>query len=376
MRDEETLKLVGQIYDAVGEPSGWIPFLDSLGSALNAHATRLRMTPRQGAGYKLIAGTGHNDSFEQQHRDYYLSVDPWTHIMAKLATAEVQDSTYVTSDREIVKTEIYNDFLRHYDTFYLLSGNIVNDNQYHTRINIHRSHAQGSYSPRDKQLLRTLLPHLQRALKLGTHFEVLSSKLSETQNALYHLTTPLILFDNHGRAVFVSQRAEVHIGNGSGLFINNGCLHARHSEDHSLLQSLINQAVSTSLGKGIGSGGAIRIRSQSGDQSLNLIVTPYPSRTASSPDLNTHICAALFIHDVNSRQAFSEGILHALYGITPAETRLAEALIHGLTPAEAAEKLGVAISTIRRQLRFLFAKTDTQRQAELLQLLSGLTDTV
>ncbi|OOZ39189.1 hypothetical protein BOW53_12445 [Solemya pervernicosa gill symbiont] len=66
-------------------------------------------------------------------------------------------------------------------------------------------------------------------------------------------------------------------------------------------------------------------------------------------------------------------MLKSIYELTPSEIRLAESIVDGLTPAEAANRFHVSVNTTRSQLRALFAKTDTQRQAELVRLLSGLT---
>ena len=59
--------------------------------------------------------------------------------------------------------------------------------------------------------------------------------------------------------------------------------------------------------------------------------------------------------------------------VTPAEARVACALVRGLSPQEAADACGVALGTVRTQLKAVFAKTRTRRQAELVRLLIGLS---
>ena len=61
--------------------------------------------------------------------------------------------------------------------------------------------------------------------------------------------------------------------------------------------------------------------------------------------------------------------LRKMFGMTPAETRLAGALLRGQTPDEIAEEHGVRIGTIRSQLAAIYAKTNTRRQGELIALL-------
>lgn len=60
------------------------------------------------------------------------------------------------------------------------------------------------------------------------------------------------------------------------------------------------------------------------------------------------------------------------FGLTPAEARLAVRLKDGLTLAEAAETLGVALNTARNQLRAIFDKLGLRRQSELVRALAQL----
>jgi DNA-binding CsgD family transcriptional regulator len=63
--------------------------------------------------------------------------------------------------------------------------------------------------------------------------------------------------------------------------------------------------------------------------------------------------------------------LRIAFGLTRAEARLACAIAEGRSPAEAAALFGRKLTTVRSQLRQVFAKTGTSRQAELVALLLG-----
>lgn len=65
--------------------------------------------------------------------------------------------------------------------------------------------------------------------------------------------------------------------------------------------------------------------------------------------------------------------LESQWGFTHAEGQLAHWLIQGLSLDEAAERIGVSKNTVRSQLRALFDKTETRRQAELVRLLLQLS---
>lgn len=62
----------------------------------------------------------------------------------------------------------------------------------------------------------------------------------------------------------------------------------------------------------------------------------------------------------------------ALYGLTPAETRLAEALLVCGSLDRAMERLKVTRNTVRAQMTAIFRKTGTTRQGELVRLLTRI----
>jgi DNA-binding CsgD family transcriptional regulator len=65
--------------------------------------------------------------------------------------------------------------------------------------------------------------------------------------------------------------------------------------------------------------------------------------------------------------------LSILYGLTPAEARLAGAIAGGASVKDYADEHGNTEGTVRAQLKSVFAKTNTHRQAELAALLASIS---
>ena len=61
-----------------------------------------------------------------------------------------------------------------------------------------------------------------------------------------------------------------------------------------------------------------------------------------------------------------------VFGLTHAEARLASALVQGLDLQEIARLHRVSVGTLRVQLKSVFGKTQTKRQAQLVALLAKL----
>lgn len=83
--------------------------------------------------------------------------------------------------------------------------------------------------------------------------------------------------------------------------------------------------------------------------------------------------SVLFLIDLEATPLPSAACLEKIFGLTHAEARLALLLVDGITLTEAAESLKLSVATLRTQLKAIFNKTHTHRQAELVVLISRLS---
>jgi len=77
--------------------------------------------------------------------------------------------------------------------------------------------------------------------------------------------------------------------------------------------------------------------------------------------------------DRENRSGPNPHTLQKMFGLTGAETNLALRLAQGDAPLEIAQSSRLSRTTIRSQLASLFAKTETNRQSELLALLARIS---
>lgn len=77
---------------------------------------------------------------------------------------------------------------------------------------------------------------------------------------------------------------------------------------------------------------------------------------------------SLFATDPEWRSSDAAEAVAQLYGLSPAETRLALALVRSLRLDEIAEEFGLSRNTVTYTLKNLFRKTETDRQADMISL--------
>ncbi|MGI9170452.1 MAG: helix-turn-helix transcriptional regulator, partial [Caulobacteraceae bacterium] len=75
------------------------------------------------------------------------------------------------------------------------------------------------------------------------------------------------------------------------------------------------------------------------------------------------------VTDLAARVSLPEQRLRELFGLSPAEARVARLLFDGNSPREAATRLGLSFFTVRGHLVRIFEKTNTGGQVELTRLI-------
>lgn len=129
----------------------------------------------------------------------------------------------------------------------------------------------------------------------------------------------------------------------------------RRSSERLPLRQFIDQAVRSNDGRAH----AFTLVSASMQQRLHIFTEPLAEGGM-----------AFFLCDPHRAVEPSEDILRELYQFTAAEAKLVCELVNGHTVEEAAERLGIKLNTARSHLKKIFAKTHTQRQGEMVRLLT------
>jgi DNA-binding CsgD family transcriptional regulator len=153
-----------------------------------------------------------------------------------------------------------------------------------------------------------------------------------------------------------------------GLMISNGKLGALHVVDATRLGAFIAAAAEQKTGAAIG---RMRIRRPDGHPPYIITVAPFGAELAAYG----RPLAMIVLADPDERSP-SERELTEFFGLSPAESRLAAALLAGKKLREVALDSGVQITTLRTQLSSVLRKTGTTRQVDLIRLLLSVPITL
>lgn len=177
----------------------------------------------------------------------------------------------------------------------------------------------------------------------------------------------VIYVDEEGKSVFVNRAARKMVAENDGLVVADDRIGLARRSDNKRLQALI--AAVLKAPKGSGPDGLMLAARPSGKRPYTISIFSPMRLPPSSPAAGDTVRVCVMVADPESEYGIPVEKLGELYGLTPAEARLALCLASGKDLRAAAEELGIAYPTARAQLASIFRKTDTSRQAELVRLL-------
>jgi DNA-binding CsgD family transcriptional regulator len=182
--------------------------------------------------------------------------------------------------------------------------------------------------------------------------------------ALDQLRAGVIIADNSGQIIEMNQAAESIVQLQDGLNIRNGRLSARRVFETVKMAKLITGATGDAkLGSAAG-----RMLVGRCEGLPPYVLTVAPLRTNMRVDDRR---LALIVVVDPQRHSPSETDLAEFFGLSPAEARLAAALLTGKTLSQIAADTSVRITTLRTQLGSILRKVGAKRQCDLIRILSS-----
>ena len=362
------LSLVGHIYDAAGNAELWPTFLERFADAVESASTQIFLYDVERHGGNLAAAARLDPEHRRRYNEYFIRVDCFgIHGQKLITSGNVATGQMMCPDSILENSEFYNDFLRRMDSFHQLGGFIYKHESVASVISTLRPKRAGPFDDGDVQLLRTLMPHLQRAIQLHQRIAGLEAKADSAAEALDRIPLGFLVIDGAGKVLLSNRRAQDILKSNDGLTLSRNGLVACRPQETNRLRGLIQGASTGGSGMGLGSGGIMTIPRPSLRRPFQILVTPLRSRA--SVLWPERASAALFLTDPESQVEPSDKMLGRLFGLTPAEARLAGSLMQGTSLEQSAEEFHLSRNTVRSQLRSVFDKTATKRQGELIRLL-------
>lgn len=269
---------------------------------------------------------------------------------------------------EILHSDYYNGFMKPRDMHALMRLTLAHHNKFLTIVSLVRPRSAGEFDTDIVEQCRILMPHLQRASDIRFQAEHAATMLSGLSDVADRSTTAVLLLERNGQVKFANRAARAMAAAGAFLLRGSQLEIADRNQD-AAFQRLVAGATGAVDGLDAPRGGVLRLARHSGEASYTVTVAPV-RRDASWA--GNEPMALVLIADPDLTPLPSREILTQLFGFSASETRVAERLMAGDSPEQAAAFLEVKTSTVRWHLASMYRKSGTNRQAELVRLLLSL----
>jgi DNA-binding CsgD family transcriptional regulator len=370
--DRKFDKLIARLYDAALDGGQIAPAFDDVARAFDATTSLLLAHEVRSGATTVLSSRGFSAAHLAQYRVHYWQRDLWADSVRSQPVNTAVLCSDLVPEKTFANSEIWTDYGRKIGAgiFRAVGASVTLDGGRLALIGLHRPKDAPDFARTDRELLNRLLPHLQRALQIRVQLNASLQRETLAYEALEVLTVPFVVARANATVVYANAAARMLAAQNDGLDLGSarsGIGTVRYDELRAL-HTLIAKTAQTTAARGLSAGGALNLSRPSKRDAYRVLVSPLTSRLAGGEAL-----ALLVIVDPEHTPTAPAAILAQLFGLTAAETRLALALASELTLVQAAEQFGVSFQTVRAQLRAIFAKTQTSRQAELMRLLSSLS---
>lgn len=209
-------------------------------------------------------------------------------------------------------------------------------------------------------ILDNMRPHLERSISISSRLPYIEAEAAT--RIMESMGLPAAAITSDGKISFSNN---LFLSAGTGIQMSRTTGKVRISPERS--SKILDQAIEDISKSQYPQTCAIPLRDKKGPGGILHIIPKY--RTPHEIFGRRQIL--LVVSPIGTSAPPPANLLQGLFDLTPAEARVAHAIAGGATLEELAGKLSVSRETLRTQLKMVFSKTGTKRQAELASLILG-----
>jgi DNA-binding CsgD family transcriptional regulator/PAS domain-containing protein len=347
----------------------WPDTLTKLRDAVHADACAILSHDFLGGRGQLEHSVNIQSIYVTAYADYYGAYSPWLQNRQVLGQqGDVRLGQDLVADNEVIESDFYRFWLRPQQLFHHMFGVIEAVDDSDLLIVFSRASEMGPFRKDDADLLRRLLPTLQRGIHAGRAYQHTRHVQRTALDTLDAMPMAVIMMNNGGGMLSANRSARELLDSNDPFFLNGGLLSLMLPTGAIRLRDYLETAAQAKAYDRTGDLLALPIPRAASTRPLTMIIAPVKDLTHARR--HDEPAAVIFVADPERPVEMDPKRLIRLYGLSRAEARVAALLGQGMRLEEVGQALGLTYETVRKHLKQIFAKTATDRQAELVRTLS------
>lgn len=366
--------LIGRIYDCALDPERWPEVLADINDRLGFFQATLTLQAMPSGAVLLSVASGISEDWLARSTTYGPEVIEGWGGVARIGAIPVEEPALLSDMNPSLfdgtsRNAFYDEWYRPQGLLDTAAVVLTRDSHSLATISLTRHQNQGMIGLQALDAIRLLAPHLRRAVTISRLLDVRAVAAATFESVIDRAGTPILVTDGQLGLLHANSAAQALLDARDTLMLNGSRLAAAIPAATQALAVAIAQAGEDEAAIGR-RGLAIPLLAADGTARA-LHVLPLRGGVL-RPGLVNRAVAAIFVSSSAPDVADAGALVAQLFGLSGSEARVFDLIAQGLTPAEAAERLGIGISTVRTHLLRIFDKTGVRRQADLVRLAAGL----
>ncbi len=369
----DLMELIGAVYEGPRETDPWLGLAQRLRQLLCARSVAVTLHHSQGLLFDVMvmAQEPGDDAdwhaLENIYRKDFMAADPFRY--ENMAPGEI---LFIRAASAAPAMQV---FLEQFDIAHCLRLCFSEPGGMLCWIDVirRRQEPDQPFTETDAQLLRELLPHLQRALGLYALLKRQEAEKSIYENIIDHFALGCVLLNDAGGVIQVNSAARAIIDRAGAIAISHGRIRLADRAAQRVLDTSIETLAQARRSNGASTAGKlVRVRARDGTLLALLVYSaplmpyfqgvPAPSVIVYLSDLARKPDALL------PASASAHVQIARLFDLSPQEARLALLLAYGYTISEAAAEMHIAETAARNYSKRVYAKVGIGSQTDLVRL--------
>jgi DNA-binding CsgD family transcriptional regulator len=356
-------------YDAILVPELWPTALQQLADALAVSSCTFtpidgKRTPIDGNGYCVPLSAGHCEFSELWCVNQSHAPCPFTGKALPFVSNYVIDDQIVTADDRKTLAYFHETAGPGNREWWAAGSFAIADRQWF--LSVYRNRARGRFNHSEGRYLARVAPSLGRIAALAEKFG--AERISSALTTFDQLKCPAIMIDWRGSVRNPNRLAENLLD--KDLHLHRGRLWTSDPRSNRRIEELVAAILATAPGSTPSLNQVVINRADA----PWLLVEAMPV-TALGSDIFNEGRALLILTDLTKPSFSASKLLATIFGLTPAEAKLAACIASGIGIDATAAALRIVRETAKSQLKAVFVKTNTHSQPELLALMGRLRST-
>ena len=231
--------------------------------------------------------------------------------------------------------------------------------------------AAGGWQPDRLKLVESLMPHVRHFVVVRQALAAADASDAGLAGLLDNGRLGVVQLDRSGRLLAANDPALAVLRRADGLLDTGGTLHAWLPADHERLQKALGRALPTLWGQPP-AGASMTLQRRSGGAALGVHISPVGN---AQTDFGARRVAALvLVVDPTAAPRIDPVRVSEVFGLTPAESRVAALLAEGRPVSEIVAVTGNRQNYVRTILKRVYRKQEVSGQLALMHRILALED--